>query len=45
MIKQLKFCQKWLYSFAANGCEIVAPSDMMDGRIKIIRETFRKRKI
>ena len=25
-------------NFAASGCDIVAPSDMMDGRVKIIRE-------
>jgi len=28
--------------FATNGCKIVAPSDMMDGRVKIIRETLEK---
>ena len=28
--------------FAMNGCKIVAPSDMMDGRVKIIRETLEK---
>ena len=28
--------------FSSNGCEIVAPSDMMDGRIKIIREVLEK---
>ena len=30
--------------FSSNGCEIVAPSDMMDGRIKIIREVLEKEK-
>ena len=30
--------------FAANGCEIVAPSDMMDGRIKIIRAALEEEK-
>jgi porphobilinogen synthase len=30
--------------FSANGCELVAPSDMMDGRIKLIRETLEKEK-
>ena len=30
--------------FANNGCEIVAPSDMMDGRIKKIREALEKEK-
>ncbi len=30
-------------NFAESGCKIIAPSDMMDGRIKIIRETLEKR--
>ena len=30
--------------FAVNGCDIVAPSDMMDGRIKVIREKLEKSK-
>ena len=30
--------------FAKSGCDIVAPSDMMDGRIKVIRETLEKEK-
>ncbi len=29
-------------NFAEFGCKVVAPSDMMDGRIKIIRETLEK---
>jgi porphobilinogen synthase len=34
-IKQLS---KMSINFAKNGCDIIAPSDMMDGRIKVIRE-------
>ncbi len=29
-------------NFAKNGCDIVAPSDMMDGRVKSIRESLEK---
>ena len=29
-------------NFAASGCKVIAPSDMMDGRVKIIRENLEK---
>ena len=29
---------KMSLNFARNGCKVIAPSDMMDGRVKIIRE-------
>ena len=34
----IEILSKMAMNFSSNGCEIVAPSDMMDGRIKIIRE-------
>ena len=40
----IEILSKMALLFSANGCEIVAPSDMMDGRIKIIRETLEKEK-
>ena len=40
----IEILSKMAILFAANGCEIVAPSDMMDGRIKIIRENLEKEK-
>ena len=35
---------KMSLNFAENGCHIVVPSDMMDGRIKLIRENLESRK-
>ena len=29
-------------NFADCGCKVIAPSDMMDGRVKIIRENLEK---
>ena len=33
---------KMAVNFAESGCKVVAPSDMMDGRVKIIRENLEK---
>ncbi|OGO32928.1 MAG: delta-aminolevulinic acid dehydratase [Chloroflexi bacterium RBG_16_56_11] len=38
--KTLSFLAKTALSHAEAGADIVAPSDMMDGRVKIIRETL-----
>lgn len=35
---------KMSINLAASGCQIVAPSDMMDGRIKLIRDKLEKNK-
>ena len=40
----IEILSKMALLFAANGCEIVAPSDMMDGRIKIIRAALEEEK-
>jgi len=40
----IEILSKMALLFAKNGCDIVAPSDMMDGRIKVIRETLEKEK-
>ncbi len=40
----IEILSKMALLFANNGCEIVAPSDMMDGRIKKIREALEKEK-
>ena len=36
----LEILAKMSLSLASSGCKIIAPSDMMDGRIKIIRENL-----
>ena len=36
--KTIDILKKMSINFASSGCDIVAPSDMMDGRVKIIRE-------
>ena len=33
---------KMAVNFAGSGCRVIAPSDMMDGRVKIIRENLEK---
>ena len=33
---------KMAVNFAESGCRVIAPSDMMDGRVKIIRENLEK---
>ena len=38
--KTLEILKKQALVFAEAGCDIVAPSDMMDGRVGIIRETL-----
>ena len=40
----IEILSKMALLFSSNGCEIVAPSDMMDGRIKIIRAALEKEK-
>lgn len=40
--KTLKILSRIALSHAENGVDIVAPSDMMDGRVKVIRETLDK---
>ncbi|MBS91610.1 MAG: porphobilinogen synthase [Rickettsiales bacterium] len=42
--KTIKQLAKMAVSFASNGCDVVAPSDMMDGRVKIIRDALEKEK-
>ena len=41
MMKQLKFYQT-INVQAKMGCDVIAPSDMMDGRIGIIRKALDK---
>ncbi len=36
----LDILSKMSLNFASSGCKIIAPSDMMDGRIKVIRESL-----
>ncbi len=36
----IKLLSKMAINFASRGCKVLAPSDMMDGRVKIIRETL-----
>ena len=38
----IEILSKMALLFSSNGCEIVAPSDMMDGRIKMIRDVLEK---
>lgn len=40
--KTLELLSKTALSYAQSGADIVAPSDMMDGRVKVIRETLDK---
>ncbi len=40
--KTIEQLAKMAVSFASNGCDIVAPSDMMDGRVKKIRDALEK---
>ena len=42
--RTIKILAKMALNFSEAGCEIIAPSDMMDGRIKIIRESLEKNK-
>lgn len=41
--KTVKILSKMAVNFAENGCDILAPSDMMDGRVKLIREELEKK--
>ena len=40
----IEVLSKMSVNFAENGCRVVAPSDMMDGRIRLIRERLESRK-
>ena len=40
----LKILSKMAINFAEAGCKIIAPSDMMDGRVKFIRKDLEKNK-
>ena len=40
--RTIKILEKMSLNFVHNGCKVIAPSDMMDGRIKIIRESLEK---
>ena len=42
--KTIKILAEMALNFSEAGCEIIAPSDMMDGRIRAIRETLEKNK-
>ena len=42
--KTIDILSKMALNFAKSGCDIVAPSDMMDGRIKSIRSKLEKNK-
>ncbi len=42
--KTIKMLAQMAELFASNGCDIVAPSDMMDGRIKVIRKKLEESK-
>ncbi len=44
MMKQIKFLIKQALIQAQAGCDIIAPSDMMDGRIGLIRNALEKNK-
>ncbi len=41
--KTIKILSNMAVNFAKNGCDILAPSDMMDGRVKLIREELEKK--
>ena len=38
----IKILAKMALNYSRAGCEIIAPSDMMDGRVKIIRQSLEK---
>mgnify|MGYP001475444335 CR=1 FL=1 len=40
--RTIKLLSKMAINFASAGCEMIAPSDMMDGRVKIIRKDLEK---
>ncbi len=42
--KTIEILSKMALNFAKSGCDIVAPSDMMDGRIRLIRSNLEKNK-
>ena len=42
--KTIEMLSKMAFNFAKSGVDIVAPSDMMDGRIKLIRSYLEKNK-
>ncbi len=42
--KTIEQLAKMAVLFASNGCDVVAPSDMMDGRVKMIRNQLEKEK-
>tara|TARA_A100001015_G_C15032048_1_gene733874 strand:- start:734 stop:1741 length:1008 start_codon:yes stop_codon:yes gene_type:complete len=41
--KTIKTLAKMALNFSESGCEIIAPSDMMDGRIKLIRDLLEQK--
>ena len=43
--KTIKILAKMSFLFASNDCDVIAPSDMMDGRVKVIREYLEKKKL
>tara|TARA_A100001015_G_C15020104_1_gene727540 strand:+ start:974 stop:1978 length:1005 start_codon:yes stop_codon:yes gene_type:complete len=40
--KTVEILYKMALNYSRSGCEIIAPSDMMDGRVKIIRQNLEK---
>ena len=42
--KTIEVLKKMSINFAKSGCDVIAPSDMMDGRIKLIREELEMKK-